>query len=192
MTSVVAMLQDGIAYLGADSLLVNIPSQYHSNVQQTVKRESKIFKKDGILFGANGDVHMAQLLRYKFSIPTYTQGRDKMDYLVASFVADLQTFLEKEHYPSDDLGGGILMIFGDEIFTISANFAVNNTADPYDAIGKTELVAIGSLYTTQQLNLSPKERILLSMRATERHTCAVAPPYWYISSGMDHPVIIED
>src|SRR5262249_42435555 len=128
---------------------------------------------------------MAQILRYTFVLPEYTPGQDKMTYLVSEFIEAFQTCLMDADYRRENLGGIILLAWGGELFTIGERLDVTNTADSYDAIGKTSEVAIGSLFTTAQLGVSPKERLLLALRATEYHTCAVKEPFWYISSEMD-------
>jgi len=137
---------------------------------------------------------MIQLLRYKFDIPEYVTGRDKRAYLVADFAEALQNYLIKVNFHKDGLGGNLLLSWEGELFTIGEHLQVCNTADNYDAIGKSSEVAIGSLYTTAQLDLSPLQRLYLALKATEHHTCVVSSPYWFITSEMEQaepfPVVL--
>lgn len=193
MTSVVALIENGITYFAADSLVVTTPSQYHSGVSQTIKQETKIFKKNNMLFGASGHVRMAQLLRYEFEIPEYTPGCDKMKYLVSCFVKGLQLCLIGSGFDLDGLGGNILLSLEGELFTIGDKWNICNTADKYDAIGKSSEVAIGSLHTTSQLeSLSPLQRLYLALQATEHHTCVVKSPYWFITSEMEQTELFPE
>lgn len=191
MTSVVGLVEGGISYLAADSLVVSVPSQYHSRVNQTVRKEPKVFKKNGMLIGASGDVRMMQILRYIFEIPAYTPGRDKVEYLVADFIKALQTCLKQENFSEEDLDGNILLILEGEIFTISESYVVCNTLDNYNAIGKSSDVARGALYATARLGLPSQGRLLLALEATEHHTCVVSSPFLYITNRMEQPDILE-
>jgi len=188
MTCIVALVENNIAYFAGDSLVVNIPKPYHPHVNQTVRKEPKIWTRNGMVFGANGAVRMLQLLRYVMEIPEYTPGQDKIRYLVTKFIPALQECFDKNKYEDGELDGNILLALGGELFTIGGAFNVCNTADGYDSVGKANEVAIGSLYTTAQLGLSPLKRLYLALAATERHTCVVSAPFTYVTSEMDEAV----
>lgn len=192
MTCIVALVQDGIAYFAGDAFVGNVPSQYHSNVSQTTRKEPKIWARDGMLFGAHGAVRMLQLLRYVLDIPEYSSGKDKVQYLVQQFVPALQACFEKNKYEDSQLDGGILMSIEGELFTIGKEFNVCNTADGYDSVGKASEVAIGSLHSTGQLGLSPLKRLYLALSATERHTCVVSAPFTYLSDGMSEAEVLPE
>lgn len=191
MTCIVALVENGIAYFAGDAFVGNVPSQYHSNVSQTTRREPKIWARDGMLFGAHGSVRMLQLLRYVFDIPVYPSGKDKVQYLVQQFIPALQGCFDKNKFHDEELGGGILLSLGGELFTIGDGFNVCDTADGYDAVGKASEVAIGSLYTTEQLDLPPLQRLYLALEATEHHTCVVSKPFTYITSEMQEAEILD-
>lgn len=190
MTCIVALVHDGKPYFAGDSLVVNIPKEYNSYASQTVRKEPKIWTKDGMFFGANGSVRMLQLLRYVMEIPTHPSDQSKIEYLVTSFVPKLQDTLEEGHKKGYDLDGNILLALGGELFTIGREFQVCDTVDGYDSVGTAADVAIGSLHTTERLNLPPQERLFLALKSAEYHTCAVSEPFTYITSGMDQPEIL--
>lgn len=205
MTCIVALVDEqGLVHFGGDSLAVNVPNQYNSIVSQTVRKEPKIWTRDGMVFGANGSVRMLQLLRYVLEIPPYHHigedkdhmGEDKVKYLVTKFIPALKDCFVKSGYQEEDceLRGNILLSLGKELFTIGAEFQICNTADGYESIGKAQEVAIGSLHTTNQLNLPPRERLYLALKAAERHTCVVSEPFHYINSEMEQaePLDIND
>ncbi len=190
MTCIVALVENGIAYFAGDSFVGSVPSQYHSGVSQTVRREPKVWAKDGMLFGANGAVRMLQLLRYEHVTPKYTTGQDKVRYLVSEFVPSLQACFKKNEYPSDELDGSILLALDGELFTIGKEFNICNTADDYDSVGKGGEVAIGSLHTTNYLGLAPLKSLYCALSAAERHTCIVSSPFMYITSEMDQAEVL--
>src|SRR6266487_3559734 len=96
MTCIVGLVEDSVSYLAGDSLCVSVPSQYVSKVSQNVKKETKVFSKNGMLFGANGSVRMTQLLRYELVIPEYVPGRDKVEYLSTDFVKAMKQCCEED------------------------------------------------------------------------------------------------
>jgi hypothetical protein len=51
VTCIVAIAENGMPYFAGDSLVVNLPSASYSRAEQNVKREPKVFKKNGMLFG---------------------------------------------------------------------------------------------------------------------------------------------
>lgn len=185
MTCIVALVENGITYFAADSFVGNVPSQFSSHVSQTVRKEHKVWVRNGILFGGNGSTRMLQLLRYQMEIPEYTAGQDKMKYLVSVFIPALQDCFTNNEFHNEKLEGGIILSLEGELFTINDVFGICNTSDAYDAVGKASEVAIGSLHTTEQLKLPPKERLYLALKATERHTCVVCEPFVYITNEMD-------
>ncbi len=134
---------------------------------------------------------MLQLLRYSLDIPQYRAGQDKVTYLVTQFIPALQACLEANKYFNEALGGNILLALEGELFTIGNQFQVCNTADHYDAVGKASEVAIGSLYTTQRMELPPRERLLLALKAAERHTCVVSAPFYYISGALEQAEVLS-
>lgn len=185
MTCIVAIVENGIPHFAGDALVVTVPSQYHSKVQQTVRREPKVFKKDGLYFGYNGSVRMGQLLQYVFVIPAYASGQDKVRYLVSHFIPALQGCFSQAKFQEEELDGGILLALEGELLTIGKDFSVCNTADPYAAIGQASEVALGSLHSTAQLGLPPRERLHLALKAAEHHTCVVSAPFTYLTGTGD-------
>lgn len=182
MTCIVALVDQGVTYFAGDSLVVTVPSQYHSRVSQGVRHEPKIWAKDGMLYGGNGSVRMLQLLRYMHTPPAYVAGQDKVQYLVSTFIPSLQECCSENEYSVKELDGGILLAWEGKLFTINNEFGVNDTVNAYESVGQASVVAIGSLHTTGTLHLPPLQRLYLALRAAERHTCVVSAPFRYISS----------
>lgn len=192
MTCIVALVENGIAYVAGDSLAVNVPNDFHNGgVSQTVRHEPKVFRKGPMLFGFNGSVRMGQLLRYEFEVPEYPEGMDKIKYLVSRFIPSLQGCLKSADFDREGLGGNILMVWEGKIFTIGNAWHVCDTTDGYESIGKASEVAIGSLHTTAQLGLPPHERLVLALQAAQHHTCVVSVPFTFISSEMEQAELLD-
>ncbi|SRR6266568_2923795 len=191
MTCIVALIENGVTYFAGDAFVGNVPSQHHSAVSQTIRKEPKIWTRDGMVFGANGSVRMLQLLRYVMEIPEYINGQDKVRYLVTKFIPALQDCFDKNKYEDGELDGSILLSLGGELFTIGGAFNVCNTSDSYDSVGKASEVAIGSLHTTEQLDLPPLKRLYFALEATEHHTCVVSKPFTYVTNEMIEAEILD-
>ena len=105
MTCIVAVVENGVPYFAGDSLVVNLPGAYYAKANQTVRREPKIFQKNGMFFGYNGSVRMGQLLHYVFEPPAYPSGQEKVRYLVSAFIKALRECFAQAKFEDEGLEG---------------------------------------------------------------------------------------
>lgn len=192
MTCIVGLIDQGVAYFAADSFVGNVPEGYHTHASQTIRREPKIWVKDGIVFGGNGNTRMLQLLRYMHETPPYTHNYTKVEYLVKAFIPSFQECLSKNKCSPEKLDGGILLSLEGELFTIQGHFGVCNTADDYETVGQGGDAPLGSLHTTGQLGLPPRQRLYLALASGQQSNCVVEPPFMYLTNEMTHPQILDE
>lgn len=190
MTCIVALVDNEITYFAGDAFVGNVPTQYNSNAVRIIRKEPKVWARDGMVFGANGAVRMLQLLRYQMEIPEYIRGQNKIAYLVTKFIPALQDCFEANKYENEQIDGNILLSLDNEIFTIGKHFNVCDTSNGYDSVGKAYEVALGSLHTTGALDLLPLRRLYFALKAAERHTCVVSEPFTYVTSEMQEAEIL--
>jgi hypothetical protein len=86
MTCIVGLVEDGVVYMGGDSAACD-----NSSLQ--IIRGSKVFKKDGFLFGVSGNPRMSDVLRYKFETPYRDENQDILEYMHQYFIPDLKKCL---------------------------------------------------------------------------------------------------
>lgn len=85
MTCIVGLIEQGVIYLGGDSISV-------SSYNKTLNRDSKVFQRNGLLLGTCGHIRLRNLLQYRLDIPPY-QGTGPMTYLLNEL---LVTFVTSE------------------------------------------------------------------------------------------------
>jgi hypothetical protein len=180
MTCIVGLrAEDGIVYLGADSISV-------VDYDKALNGESKVFPCENMIIGTCGSPRMRNILQHRLEIPPYTTG-DPMKYLVGPFVDAVRQEFERAGHLQKENGkeavdGKFLIGFEGELYLISKEFCVIRYMEPYHAIGSGESHAMGSLHSTHQLGLEPIQCIRAALEAAASHNTDVSGPFFYISS----------
>lgn len=190
MTCIVALVDHDRVYFAGDSLVVNAPGNKYSKLSQTVRRTSKVWTKDGMVFGGHGDERALQLLRYEHETPLYSAGQDAVNYLVSTFIPSMQKCFLSHEFRSDGIDGEILLSIENKLFAISSDFQVCDPAWTFYCVGQAAPIVEGSLSTTGRLKLPPLQRLSLALLAAEHHSDVVAPPFLYITSEMEQPEML--
>jgi hypothetical protein len=186
MTCIVGLHHKGILYFGGDSITV-------SSYSKTINRDSKVFKKGDILFGTCGAPRMRNLLQYSFHIPAFS-GEDPMSYLVNDFLDAMREhfrekgFLQKKE-EKEVIDGRILLGFQGELYQIGTELNINRSRDSYHALGVGEDYAYGSLYTTEQMQMEPLQRLQIALEAAVCYNTDVAGPFTFVTSDNDSTLL---
>lgn len=179
MTCIVAIVEQGIIYFGGDSISVK---EYNKNIN----RDSKIFKRNGMLIGTCGSIRMRNLLQYRLEIPDYPGG-DPMAFLVNDFLDAVRECFKKEGFIQEERGrevfdGRFLVGFEHELYVVGNEYNIGRFAEPYCAIGIGEEYAFGSLFSTSRFGLQPLQRLEMALQAAERHSTEVSSPFVFLTS----------
>ncbi|MCD7911057.1 hypothetical protein KC480_05895 [Bacillus velezensis] len=191
MTCIIGLVENGITYIGADSLASN-------PYIKTTRKDKKVFKmKDSknMILGFTSSFRMGQLLMYANGlIDKRDEPNIDHEYLVTKFIPNVIKLFESQGFIRDNsgekTGGEFLIGYNDQLYRIQPDFQVSQTDLNYDACGSGQEVALGSLYSTEALNLSPEARIAQALRAASKHSIGVEAPY-YIINTRDDSVAIE-
>lgn len=183
MTCIVGLVDNGITYIGGDSLGSN-------GYTKTVRRDKKIFKlKDtpNAILGYTSSFRMGQLLMYATGlIDKRDEPNIDHEYLVTKFIPNVIKLFEEGGYSRNNSGekyGGVFLLgYKDKLFKIESDFQVGETICNYDACGSGEDFALGSLHTTEGLGLSPEERIYTALKAASQFSVGVSAPYYIINT----------
>jgi hypothetical protein len=141
----------------------------------------KVFHRDGLLFGSSGEGRIAQMLQYVFDLPAVGRGQDAEQYLVRDLGVQLHAFLKDEaqdllpDLDDEDELWQLLIGVGGRLFRVCSHLSVSESANGYEAIGSGGALAMGSLASTD--GQAPRQRVELALRAAERHSGFVAPPF---------------
>jgi len=177
MTCIVGLKTTNGVILGGDSA---------ASTWNTVRTlaYSKVFSKDGTLYGFTGTIRMGQLLRYSFQPPA-RDGQEVMAYLVTRWTDALRTTFKDAGFASKEneveRGGHFLIGYDRRLFHIEGNYQVFEASDGFDAVGSGEEYALGALHATA--GEKPMDRVRIALDAAARFTPTVAPPYRIVFSG---------
>lgn len=183
MTCIVGLTENGITYIGGDSLGSN-------GFSKVSRRDKKVFKlkdtKNAIL-GYTSSFRMGQLLMYATDL---IDKRDEPgidhEYLVTKFIPKVIELFESGGYSkvkSGEKSGGVFLLgYKEKLYKIESDFQVSESFDNYDACGCGEDFALGSLKSTEDLNLCPEVRIRMALQAASKFSVGVAPPYYIVNT----------
>ena len=176
MTCIVGIVDNGTVYIGGDSAGV-------SNNFLTIRNDAKVFYNHGAVFGFTSSFRMGQLLRYSFMPPKRHYDDDLMEYMCTIFVDTLRTTLKKGGYAKKEheveSAGTFLVGIHRQLFEIDSDYQVGQISGGYSAVGSGREPAMGSLFTTQNLdvNLLPHDRVFMALRAAQAFNSCVREPF---------------
>lgn len=183
MTCIVGLVDNGATWIGADSLGSN------GHTKTTIKNP-KVFKlkdTDNAAIGYTSSFRMGQLLRYATGlIDPRDEPNIDHEYLVTKFIPNVINLFQDGGYSMNDCGrleGGVFLLgYKDKLYKVESDFQVSESADNYNACGSGEYHALGSLKTTEDMNMLPEERIRKALQVASNFCVDVAPPFRIINT----------
>lgn len=174
MTCIVALKVDGGVLMGADSAGV-------SGWGLNVRKDPKIYEVGEFIFGFTSSFRMGQILGYKFNPPSHKENMTNFEYMVSLFVDELRTCLKEHGYSrnnnGEDQGGTFLVGYRGDIFCLQDDYQVAEIAHPYHAVGCGQDIALGSLWSTEYVEISDTERVEMALQAAETFSAGVRGPF---------------
>lgn len=188
MTCVVGLVDNGVVYIGADSLGSN-------NLSKTVRKDKKVFKMkdtDKGLIGFAGSYRIGQLLMYSTGlIDSRDEPNIDHEYLVTKTIPKVSGILNQggcEINNSGEKEGGVFLLgYNDKLYSVYSDYQVAESTHDYNAIGSGNLHAMGSLFSTEGLNMTPQERIIKALESAQEFARGVQAPF-YIMNTKDNKV----
>jgi ATP-dependent protease HslVU (ClpYQ) peptidase subunit len=182
MTCVVGLLQGDKIHFGADTAATNGWS-----LAQAEMRGHKVFCNGIYAFGGCGSIRLLQLLEHALEVgePDW----DNLEGYMATEFANLVRhclrsggFLKRENHVETFSDPGCFMVgVGEHLFVMYEDFSVIERAEPYEAIGSGEDIALGSLYSTAGLEIEPQRRVEMALEAAARFNAGVRAPFNFIT-----------
>lgn len=172
MTCVAAVVHEGSVWMGSDSCGV-------AGTDLSVRKDPKVFIKDGFIIGFTTSFRMGQLLMYNLNIPEM-DGLPPFKYMVTKFVDAVRECLSEGGFQKKEAereeGGTFMVGFNGNLFTIESDYQVAESQNSYDACGCGASIALGALYATQG-TFPPDHRIRLALKASEEFSAGVRGPF---------------
>lgn len=174
MTCIVGMVdkKSKKVVMGADSAGTD------GALNQSIRKDTKIFYNGEFLIGCTSSFRMTQLLRFSFR-PPLRGDKDIYEYMCTDFVNAVREcfksggFLQK-FTDGDEKGGVFLVAHKDRLFSILTDFQVQENLNGLDACGCGESYALGSLWASTG---TAKERIEKALQSAELFSAGVAGPF---------------
>lgn len=175
----IAAVSDGVSvWMGGDSAGID------DRLWLGIGMETKVWLADHLIFGASGSFRVAQLLRWRMTLPVPEPDIDPLSYVVGPLVDAMRVTLAEGGaltvWDEDNTEGltdsGLLVGFRGRIFEIFSDFGCQELIHDYASIGCGSPLAFGSLAGTEKLDVSPKKRIKLALAVAERHSGGVRGP----------------
>jgi ATP-dependent protease HslVU (ClpYQ) peptidase subunit len=179
MTCIVAVAEDGIVWMGADSAGV-------SGLSLAVRRDPKIYRVGEFLFGFTSSFRMGQLLGYKFTPPLHHAEWSVERYMTTVFIDALRDTLKAGGYARTNNGaeeaGEFLVCYSGRIFRVCSDYQVGENMEPFDSVGCGSDLALGALHATRG-EMTPEDRVEAALEAAEAFSAGVRRPF-HIEIGM--------
>ena len=175
MTCIVGILEEnGDIYMGGDSAGSDGNSL-------SIRADEKVFINEDYIMGFTGSFRMGQLLRYSFKPPKFYGDTDLYSFMVNEFINEVRKCLKKggfaEKKDEVEKGGLFLVGYKSKLFVVERDYQVGEMIDNFISIGSGSNVALGSLYSTKDLNIKSEDRINLALKSAEHFTVYVRKPF---------------
>jgi ATP-dependent protease HslVU (ClpYQ) peptidase subunit len=172
MTAIVGITDQTKVYIGGDS-------GSSDGWLETIRSDEKVFRNGPYLFGFTTSFRMGQLLHHALTPPEPTGELDR--FMVTTFVDAVRDCLKSGGWAQKtnerEEGGDFLVGIGGRLFTVFGDYQVAEQVAGHAAIGSGYLAALGSLHTTAQYDIAPRQRIVHALQAAEHHTSGVREPF---------------
>ena len=173
MTCIVAVrAPSGVIWMGGDSAAVE-------GYDLRLRKDPKVFRVGEFLIGYTSSFRMGQLLRFGFAPPDQIPGTDPYEYMINFFVPMVRAVFKEGGYSTvtngQEAGGHFLVGYRGELYHVEGDFQVGIPLDGFAAAGCGDQIAVGALFATQRL--SPKQRIITALEASERFSAGVRGPF---------------
>jgi len=146
-----------------------------------------------MIFGSAGSVRGAQLLAYSSTISPPQAGQPLEEYLTIDFTRAMKLALatggELFAHHGIELGfNHFLLGFQGRLFSFYEDFCFIEVVEKYTAVGSGSRFALGSLYSTENSDLTSEQRIELALECAEYYDAYVMGDYDIVSIPREDPV----
>ncbi len=178
MTAIAGIVEDGKIWLGGDAAGTG-------GYRSQLRADPKVFVKGEFAFGYTGSFRMGQLIEYEFSAPVPREGEAGMAYMVRRFVPAIKSTFAAGGFHDGENGrvfyGGFLVGYRGQLYEVHGDYQVARITQSYMACGSGHDLALGSLHSTEQFQLKPRERLEMALSAAAEFNAAVRGPFSIVS-----------
>lgn len=183
MTCIVGLVKEGKVYMGGDTAGLDACSLHIHN-----RKDIKVFKLNNpwgndFVVGYTSSFRMGQLLRFNFLPPHCPSDKDVYKYMCTDFIETVRRLFKDRGYAKIDSGvesGGTFLVgFRGQLFYIEDDFQVGEVMDDYNAVGCGYPFALGALHATETMDIPPKDRLEIALKAAQKFSGGVREPFTF-------------
>lgn len=164
--------------MGADSLSNN-------GYSKSTEMSPKVFRNDifdNVLIGGTTSFRHLDLLRYSSlfdELDWYRNIEIDHKYMVTKFIPKVMKLFREGIIsdPETERGGSFIVAIPGRLFKIQTDYSVLEPRSDICAVGSGEAIAMGSLITTRDMDMSPQDRIIKALEAAEEFSVSVRRPF---------------
>lgn len=177
MTCIVGIRQQGHVWIGGDSAGV-------AGLDIRIRRDPKVFLRDGVAFGFSSSFRMGQLLMARLQIPEIPpRQEDLLHWMVGDFVDAVRDCFKRGGFARRDgevESGGFFMVGlrGGRIFIVESDYQVAESSYLFNALGCGADYALGAMHAAR--TRSPVNRLLVGLRAAAAFSAGVSAPFSWV------------
>lgn len=173
MSCIVALRDQGVIYMGADSA-------GSDGWTLLARRDPKIFRVGSMLIGFTTSFRMGQLLGYSLTLPAHHADVAVERYMATSFIDAVRSCLKAGGWAKKESevekGGNFLVAYRGRIFEICEDFQVGESDGDFAAVGSGFMLALGSLHTSASWS-DPRKRVEAALEAAASFCASVRGPF---------------
>ena len=184
--------ENNVSWIGGDSLGSN-------GYTKATEASSKVFRNDtfqNVLIGGTTTFRHLDLLKYSTALFDEIDWYKKTDidhkFMVTRFIPKVISLFKDGIISETDTrrGGNFIVATPGRVFEVQQDYSVLEPELGFCAVGCGEEVAMGSLLTTKDLEMTPQDKILKALEAAEQYCCGVQRPFRILcTDGRDEIVI---
>lgn len=185
--------KNNCVWIGCDSLASN-------GHTKTVESQPKIFRNDvfeNVVMGSTSTFRHIDLLKYSENLFDEIDKYKKTDidhkYMVTKFIQQVHILFNNGIYSADSKNNGANFIVGvgDKLFEIQSDYSVLQSELGFCSVGGGEDVAMGSLITTMDEDISIPDKIKKALVAAETYCCGVQRPFRIINTKDKEEIVVK-
>lgn len=195
MTCIIGYIdkKEDCVWIGCDSLGSN-------GYTKTVESQPKIFRNEifkNVIMGSTSTFRHIDLLKYSTNLfdelDKYKNTEIDHKYMVTKFIPKVHTLFTDGIYSkiNKDNGANFIVGVADKLFEIQEDYSVLQPELGFCSVGCGESVAMGSLLTTKDDDLSIPDKIKKALETAENYCCGVQRPFRIINTKDEEEIVIR-
>jgi len=185
-------IQNNCAWIGGDSLGSNW-SNKATYLQPKVFRNTT-FKN--VIMGSTSTFRHIDLLRYSKKlfdeVDLYKNVSLDHEYMVTKFIPQVISLFNDgiKHELEQDKGGNFIICAKNKVFEIQSDYSVLEPSLGFCAVGCGTYFAMGSMYSTKDLDIPIPRKIEMALEAAEQCGCGVQRPFTIINTKNEEVITV--